>query len=832
MPPKNNSQRLSFLDSSPSRYMNTGNGNDQIDSQTLNSNGNPSRSVIQTPAPTDSSAIVINQDAGYPDVDAELISLLNIGSNSNNSTGNHSKPLRRSTPTTSNLNTNVTNSRQPSIPTLPIHNMNRQLENIKFPFESPNFDSFITFTPNHQQIITGPGNSTCKSNSATSSKFPHPFVSKNSQYLPTDNFLLFSPNINTPIANKSNVEDFFDTPYINSLYSNFANTTNNDDPTLRTTLSYINSTNPTMTLSKNGAMTLRAEEAISQTFSSQQMQVLSNQMPDIAFTQTPITDKLNKLLKTPTSNDIFASKNFFGNSTIKKLTNSILNSSVYNSSAPKSLNSQLREEDKDEDEIDGEHEADMRINDQEHEKDEEEQDQEQEHDGDIMSSKVFGILKNSPCVKHKQHELLQQVKLLNETKNKSIASEMLENELNNELLRIRTNFNVLNTSKTATSTPSKIPPQSAQLARDLSIQPSKNNKRIRNVTNETEKAKSEPITSRRSTRNRKPAMKSIPNLGNAPLTVSNSSTVNFTPCETIIESHPLKPTTLRPIAPMNDHDVINHTIDSSPSTIVVSSASKSITRLPISVDTKQIDASPTPMNKQINKLASTGNINATIDSNIDDALKVPVMGVFKEHSNSLRRFNTQPLQASNRKTRINRSTSMNDTLGKGNGNGNVGDGQRNAILSGTSLKGLQSTFPTNAATPIAPKGKGKKRGRNGAGCGMLHIIMADPDQLKGNKKRKKKATARERHELDGPAKTAKDVENNININMAKMAQLNRIGEDGKPMPLIPLSNSTNVTNNRMKSSPIKAINVTKITDEKAGRTNIRCKSSTENVFRE
>ncbi|GAV27442.1 hypothetical protein PMKS-000910 [Pichia membranifaciens] len=286
-------------------------------------------------------------------------------------------------------------------------------------------------------------------------------------------------------------------------------------------------------------------------------------------------------------------------------------------------------------------------------------------------------------------------------------------------------------------------------------------------------------------------------------------------------------------------------IDSSPSTIVVSSASKSSTRLTVVPGNKLLEASPTPMNKYINsvlaaqsnqqqtQLTNTHNISdisnhshndisSSTNNILDDGDKnhlhshhneiltpnhihninsnnnyfvpsvqenpmlaviptAPVMGVFKEQSGkSLRKYKTQPLglgsfsksspRTSNKK--FGRSTSLNDSINSNSNSNSTGNAKGN-------------------------NGKGKKRSRGNGGT--IHFIMADPDQLKGNKKRR--------------------------ISRKKPDSVSNGNGKKNGDKFVPLRNSTNIVNNRNRScSPVKEKNVNAV----SGSANVNNTNGNEN----
>lgn len=528
----------------------------------------------------------------------------------------------------------------PSIPTLPIYNLNRQQQppsqelHLKY-LESPNFDSFITFTPNNIQP-----------NVPSSAKNHQPYIqpqpqqsqqplqqSKSqltqAQYLQPETLILLSPNLSTPLANKSNLLDLFDTPYLNSLYSNFTNSALLNDE-LKTTHSL-----------QQESQQPQQQQPQQPHQKYQQQSIPSSLLPQsmIDNIETPTTEKLEKIFnKTPNSNDIFGSKNYFNTSTIKRLTNKS-------------------------NELD-----DLNLN-----------------------------LKNSPCVNYKRKQQLG-VNIIDRNKSKNTLLIIKESLNNNKCQDILINSNI-------TSTPSKV-----------------NIICSTNTPKNSKKNKSKNTKKNKKLKDKSCNAKSLSNLNsNANVDKSFDDSNN---------------------------DIV---YDSSPSTIVVSSASKSISRLNVLPGSKMLETSPTPVNKYINNVLTKNNnmnlqstmlqSNSMVETIPKVPVTVPVMGVFKESSNkSLKKHNSQPLNLGNEKPKkVTRCSSVNEPI----------------IFNNSNLK--STNFKNN------------KR-RNRSNDGMLHFIMADPDQLKGNKKRR--------------------VLKKKDSNLSSLK--------------IPLKNSTNIVNNKTRTpSPLK-----------------------------
>lgn len=721
--------------------------------------------------------------------DSEMISLLNNmwGSNYNNpkqhpSTSNTAKandqvPNRRLTSSSLSVahdhfnkqtpHKSLSTSRQSSIPTVP-HHLNQQHDSHLIFLDSPNFDSFITFTPNQIQ----PSTKLFSNQKQYQHSHSHPHANNNSigkdssksqlltaQYLPAENFVSISPNLRTPLANKSNVEDLFDTPYLNTLYSTFANTTNTDE------------------LGNNNCQHLHSQ---------------SQHITEIAFVQTPLTEKLDKIFKTPTSNDIFNSKQFFGNSTIKRLTNTYIPSNS-NSAVKVTPHSYILEE-----------ANNGAMNRHPNGRNNSNTDKTIETD--------FANFKNSPCVKHKQYELSQQEKIRlkridgNSNSTTNLLATVRESEESSKIIS-QDFFHppMVAAPNTAMSTSNKMmhiiepivtPPSKSRKSKD-------NKKRTKSTINLPKHDSSNDMKENTST-----GFEALAKTSTVSTNTSNTT---------------MKTNVYNSINDENANIYENEgIIDSSPSTIVVSSASKSSTRLTVVPGNKILQASPTPMNKYINSVLTADNQrqshliniahnkgtnnnsgNAKIGDNGKNNLhsqhnnilipnhlcsinddyylhksqenttvgnmmpKAPVMGVFKEQSSkSLRKYQTQPLglNGSGKSSfpmtgkKFGRSTSLNDSM-------NVGH------LSANSNANVRNNNE-----------KGKKRSRGNSGT--IHFIMADPDQLKGNKKRR---ITRKKSETTRVSKS----------------HLATKGGD----KFVPLRNSTNIVNNRNKTpSPIKEKN--------------------------
>ena len=441
----------------------------------------------------------------------------------------------------------------------------------------------------------------------------------------------------------------------------------------------------------------------------------------------------------------------------------------------------------------------------------------------------FANFKNSPCVKHKQYEMIQKEKMNMKSNEKvsnpgsNLLATVRESEESSKAV-VQNFFQAPMALSQNTFNPEAKDPTSAANAKMLNmVEPTvttpKKLKRSRSKKKQSDKASKHG---------------------------SGDEAKNITPNRFGV----MKGTSV--ISKTNvDNSMLENEgmIDSSPSTIVVSSASKSSTRLTVVPGNKTLEASPTPMNKYINsvlaaesvqqqaQLISThiigdisnhshNDISSSTDNIVEDGDKnhlhshhneilipnhihnissnhinnnlfvpngqenpmldvmptAPVMGVFKEQSaKSLRKYKTQPLGSdgfnksslptSNKK--FGRSTSLNDSMSTGN---------------------LNSSSSSNGHAK-GNNGKGKKRNRGNSGT--IHFIMADPDQLKGNKKRR--------------------------ISRKKPDSVSSGKKNGDKF--VPLRNSTNIVNNRNRSnSPVKEKNINTV----SGGANINNTSGNEN----
>lgn len=213
----------------------------------------------------------------------------------------------------------------------------------------------------------------------------------------------------------------------------------------------------------------------------------------------------------------------------------------------------------------------------------------------------------------------------------------------------------------------------------------------------------------------------------------------------------------------SDENKNNIIINSSPSTIVVSSASKSISRYTIS-HSLNVDASPTPVNKFNNYSQSMSfnmssiNNSKNIDFNIDPSLQsnnipeAPVMGVFKEKNNkSLRKHSTFP-------------SSQNVKLQKlSNEPGNIFTIQ--SVNNNVSNNVLESTKKLNRSEsmPDSIMNKNNKKRKNGS-KGGIQFVMTDVTKLKGNKKRRVVQTKK----TIPLSNTTNIINNNSNIKGGKL----------------------------------------------------------------
>ncbi|OUT23637.1 hypothetical protein CAS74_001963 [Pichia kudriavzevii] len=468
--------------------------------------------------------------------------------------------------------------------------------NNKF-LESPNFDAFLNSTPY-------PGNNHSQSIPATSISS---FLNKNynipPQYLTTE-FLSLSPHLSTPLASKS--IDLFDTPYLNNIHANFVNTTSIDEEN--------NTTNIFNTLTN---------------------------VNDLSSNETPLIEKLEKVLKTP---------NFQDRNHNKKLFNSLILETARES--PTNDKRTVKQQ---------------KI----------QQRQPQQGKQPVVSNKSF----NSRIIdiSNKSHNLNDSEQL---RKYQDILQIPHSNQtyFSNITSTPSKMMNVINTFSIEYNTPLR-PKKSKQTS---------NTKKI--------KFKQNDITSRA-------VDKSFDN-------------------EEEEEEE--------------DEEENSVVIDSSPSTIVINSASKPISTLQGAPNSKLLEASPTPVNK-FTQCQSDPTCHKKPSVNLPVG---PKMGLFVEPSKkSIRKVNTQPTMTMSipppkytaNKNGFHRSISAND-----------------ALLSNTKIKP-------------------KKRNRSEK---KLQIIMADPDQLKGNKKRR---ITRRLDEM--PLQHHLSVSTNA-----------------------PLSNSTNIVNNR---SPIR-----------------------------
>lgn len=526
---------------------------------------------------------------------------------------------------------------KPPMPTLPIHNLNRQhslsvqqdiqsLSYNKF-LESPNFDAFLNSTPY-------PGNNHSQSIPATSISS---FLNKNynipPQYLTTE-FLSLSPHLSTPLASKS--IDLFDTPYLNNIHANFVNTTSIDEEN--------NTTNIFNTLTN---------------------------VNDLSSNETPLIEKLEKVLKTP---------NFQDRNHNKKLFNSLILETARES--PTNDKRTVKQQ---------------KI----------QQRQPQQGKQPVVSNKSF----NSRIIdiSNKSHNLndseqsrkyqdILQIPHSNQTYFSNITStpSKMMNVINTVTAPAPAAATSLPPSK-GTINPNTHSDYSSQLNTTTPLRPKKSKQ-----TNNTKKIKfkQNDITSR---------------------AVDKS----FDNEEEEEEEE-------------EDEEENSVVIDSSPSTIVINSASKPISTLQGAPNSKLLEASPTPVNK-FTQCQSDPTCHKKPSVNLPVG---PKMGLFVEPSKkSIRKVNTQPTMTMSipppkytaNKNGFHRSISAND-----------------ALLSNTKIKP-------------------KKRNRSEK---KLQIIMADPDQLKGNKKRR---ITRRLDEI--PLQHHLSVSTNA-----------------------PLSNSTNIVNNR---SPIR-----------------------------
>lgn len=195
---------------------------------------------------------------------------------------------------------------------------------------------------------------------------------------------------------------------------------------------------------------------------------------------------------------------------------------------------------------------------------------------------------------------------------------------------------------------------------------------------------------------------------------------------------------------MNKNNII---INSSPSTIIVSSASKSVNGYRMQ-NMPNVETSPTPANKYLKNITSSMSFNTSmnlnnmslgnmshmgdmsnIDFNIDPSLRsnnipeAPVMGVFKESANkSLRK--TASFQLSSANTQFTIANEIGGRFMNKNSNGLNTKGSNNKFSRSISLN--DSIISTNN------KGKKRKPGTKGG----IQFVMTDPAKLKGNKKRR------------------------------------------------------------------------------------------------
>lgn len=181
----------------------------------------------------------------------------------------------------------------------------------------------------------------------------------------------------------------------------------------------------------------------------------------------------------------------------------------------------------------------------------------------------------------------------------------------------------------------------------------------------------------------------------------------------------------------SDENKNNIIINSSPSTIVVSSASKSVTRFTLS-NSLNVEASPTPINKFNNYSHSMSfNMNSmnsikNFDFNIDPSLQsnnipeAPVMGVFKEKKNrTLSKHPTFPL-SQNGKDNLNESKNL----------FSIQTVDNNHLQNTTKKLNRSKSMPDS----ITDNKIGKKR-KNGT-KGAIQFVMTDVTKLKGHKKRR------------------------------------------------------------------------------------------------
>ena len=158
------------------------------------------------------------------DVVESLLTTLNQNQNTNTNNTPGPKHLR-----------NLSNSNN-KIPFLPIQNLNmnkynnnnnnnnnnninstNNIDNFKFSMESPNFDSFITFTP----TLLNKKNTNTINDSIFS--FSPGFINGMNMNMNMNGMNMNMNMQNTPNNKTFNVEDLFDTPYINNLYSTINN---------------------------------------------------------------------------------------------------------------------------------------------------------------------------------------------------------------------------------------------------------------------------------------------------------------------------------------------------------------------------------------------------------------------------------------------------------------------------------------------------------------------------------------------------------------------------------------------------------------------------------
>lgn len=187
-------------------------------------------------------------------------------------------------------------------------------------------------------------------------------------------------------------------------------------------------------------------------------------------------------------------------------------------------------------------------------------------------------------------------------------------------------------------------------------------------------------------------------------------------------------------------------VDSSPSTIIVSSANNSIDRINDSPQHK-FNISPTPINKKISSILSSNFNNERINNthklvqgstnNIPNPPLPPIMGVFKENSNKKKESNNNT--QNNKRRRVIGTSTLNNCIEKPifTTNNNINNTNIISNPKNNSNSCFDKHGQFNKYKNVNDM-KSKKRFRTSDGS--LHFIMADPDQLKGNKRRRGKKT--------------------------------------------------------------------------------------------